>query len=346
MKLGLAGAGRIGAMHAATLAALPGVDALLVADADTARAEQVAGGLGAHVQATPRVADLFEQGVDGLLIAAATDVHAELVLRAVDARIPVFCEKPVAVDVPATLEVVEAVENAGAFVQVGFQRRFDPGHVAARAALRSGRLGFVHTIRSTTLDPAPPTPEYVARSGGLFRDCGVHDFDAIRWVTGREIVEVYAKGANRGDAFFRELGDVDTGAAVCTLDDDTIALFSCTRYNAAGYDVRMELLGERESLVVGLDDTVPLRSTEVGVSWPAGPPSPHFAVRFHDAYLAEVTAFAELVARGVDTAAPDGVCTPREALAAFYVAEACELSKAQQRPVQVAEVKAARAASR
>ncbi|MQA05561.1 MAG: dehydrogenase [Streptosporangiales bacterium] len=339
MKLGLAGAGRIGSMHAATLAALPGVDALVIADADTARAQQLADRLGSTVHATPRVDDLFERGMDGLVVAAATDVHAELVLRAVDAQIPVFCEKPVAVDVAGTREVVDVVERAGALVQVGFQRRFDPGHVAARAAVRAGDLGFVHTIRSTTLDPAPPQPEYVAASGGLFRDCGVHDFDAIRWVTGREIVEVYASGANRGASYFRDYGDVDTGAAMITLDDDTIALFSGTRYNAAGYDVRMELLGERGSVVVGLDDTVPLRSAESGVGWPAGPASPHFAVRFERAYLAEVTAFTELLTRGVGDGVPDGVCTPREALEAFYVAEACELSKAERRPVQVAEVR-------
>lgn len=340
MKLGLVGAGRIGAMHAKTLAALPGVDAVLVADVDPARADAVADAAGEVVHGVRSVDELFEVGPDGLVIAAATDVHAELVLRAVAARMPVFCEKPVAVDVAGTLEVVEEVEVAGAFVQIGFQRRFDPGHVAARAAVRSGRLGFVHTIRSTTLDPAPPTPEYVASSGGLFRDCGVHDFDAIRWVMGREVVEVYANGTNRGAEFFRASGDVDTGAAMFTLDDDTLALFSCTRYNAAGYDVRMELLGERDSLVVGLDDTAPLRSLEPEVGWPAGPAAPHFAERFRSAYLAEVAAFSQVVAHGPGTAVPEGACTPREALEAFYVAEACELSRVERRPVRVDEVRA------
>jgi len=110
----------------------------------------------------------------------------------------VFCEKPVAPDAAGTRVVLEKVRMSAVPVQVGFQRRFDAGFVAARAAVAAGELGWVHTLRAGTLDPAPPSPEYIAASGGLFRDCSVHDFDAIRWVTGNEVVEVYALGANRG----------------------------------------------------------------------------------------------------------------------------------------------------
>ena len=109
--------------------------------------------------------------------------------------------------------------------------------------MASGELGWLHTVRSTTLDPAPPPAAYVAVSGGIFRDCSVHDFDTIRWVTGREVVEVYATGANRGDELFAEAGDVDTAAAVLTLDDGTLAVVSNTRYNPRGHDVRLELHG-------------------------------------------------------------------------------------------------------
>jgi myo-inositol 2-dehydrogenase/D-chiro-inositol 1-dehydrogenase len=333
MRIGLAGVGRIGALHAETLHRLDRVGSLVLADAYPGRAAAVAARLGVEAVATP--AALFSAGIDGLAIAAATDVHPALILAAVDAGLPVFCEKPVAVDVAGTLAVLDRVERSGAPVQIGFQRRFDPGFVLAREAVQSGRLGWIHTLRAGTLDPAPPPPEYLATSGGLFRDCGVHDFDAIRWVTGREVAEVYAVGVNRGEDFFRAAGDVDTAAALLTLDDDTIALVSGTRYNAAGYDVRLEVLGAKDSIVVGLDDRVPLRSAEPGVNWPAGTPYPRFVERFRGAYAAELAAFAEVVAGRIPSP-----CTVRDALEACYVAQACEVSRAEHRPVAVAEVRA------
>ncbi len=126
------------------------------------------------------------------MIAAATDAHPDLILAAVRAGIPVFREKPVARGVEDSLQVLRAVEGSGVEVHIGYNRRFDAGFAAARRTVLSGELGDLHTVRSTTLDPAPPPPAYVAVSGGIFRDCGVHDFDIVRWVTGREVVEVYA----------------------------------------------------------------------------------------------------------------------------------------------------------
>jgi myo-inositol 2-dehydrogenase/D-chiro-inositol 1-dehydrogenase len=330
MRLGLAGTGRIGACHAETLHQLADV---VVADADPARARQTADKLGVEFAAD--VDALFAARLDGIVIATATDAHPELILRAVDAGLPVFCEKPVAGDIAGTLRVVDRVAASDVPVQIGFQRRFDAGYTAARDAVAAGRLGWVHTLRATTCDPAPPPAEYIATSGGFFRDCSVHDFDIIRWVTGREVVEVYAVGANRGADFFRAAGDVDTVGVVLTMDDDTIALVTGTRYNAAGYDVRLEVLGAQGNLVVGLDDGVPLRSAEPGVTWPAGRPYPGFMERFRGAYETELAAFAALVADG-GTRSP---CTVGDALAAFYIAEACDVSRNEHRPVAIAEIR-------
>jgi myo-inositol 2-dehydrogenase/D-chiro-inositol 1-dehydrogenase len=130
----------------------------------------------------------------------------------------VICEKPVAPDVDGTVAVIKRTTGSAVPVQVGFQRRFDVGSGAARQAARSGSLGWVHTVRATTLDAAPPRPEYRPGSGGFFRDCAVHDFDAIRWVTGHEVMEVYAVGVNRGAEFFQAAGDVDTLSAMLTQD--------------------------------------------------------------------------------------------------------------------------------
>ena len=327
MRIGVIGVGRIGAFHAATLRGLAAVDEVVVADADPERAGEVARRLGLVT-----VPDVFAAGVDAVLIATATGTHPELIRRCAEAGLPVFCEKPVAPDIEGTLEVIKIA--AGIEVQIGFQRRFDAGFRSARDAARSGALGWLHTIRSTTLDAAPPPAGYIPGSGGIFRDCAVHDFDAIRWVSGREVLRVYAAGANRGEEYFAAAGDVDTAAAMLTLDDDTLGLVSCTRYNAAGYDVRLELLGSADSVCAGLDDQLPLRSAEPGASFPAGPPHRQFMDRFHDAYVAELTAFLDVAA---GTAASP--CTPQDALEAFCIAEACEQSRHRGEPVEVGQVR-------
>jgi myo-inositol 2-dehydrogenase/D-chiro-inositol 1-dehydrogenase len=334
MRIGLAGAGRIGARHAETLRTLPEVESVVIADVDAGRARHVAEKHAATVAAT--VDELYASGLDGLVVAAATDAHAGLVTRAADAGIPTFCEKPVAPDIVGTLQVIKAVQRAGTAVQVGFQRRFDAGHVAVREAVAAGRLGWLHTVRSCTLDPAPPPPGYIPVSGGIFRDCAIHDIDGVRFVTGREVVQVVAVGANKGETFFAESGDVDTGAALLTLDDGTIAIISETRYNAAGYDVRLEALGSKDSLVAGLDKHTPLSSADDGDGGFAEDGSPYtgFLERFGAAYVAELRAFIRVVA-----GQSDSPCPPEEALEAFYVAEACERSRREGRAVTIEEVR-------
>ena len=331
MRIGLVGAGRIGAMHAEILARLDEVS-VVVADADGARAHAIADK--AQIDAVDSVEALFAESLDGVVIASPTDTHPAMILQAVEQDIPVFCEKPVAPDVAGTLAVIAAIEHADVPVQIGFQRRFDPGYVAARDEIASGRLGWLHTLRSTTLDPAPPPKEYVASSGGIFIDCAVHDFDSLRWVTGREVVSVYATGSNRGATFFAEHGDVDTATATLRFDDDALATVSVTRYNAAGYDIRLEAFGSEGSVSTGLDDQTPLRSTEPGASFPAGPAYTAFPERFAGAYAAELEAFVRLAREGGGSP-----CTPADALEAFYIAEACEMSRADDRVVYLSDVR-------
>lgn len=310
MRVGLLGLGRIGAFHAATLAAHPLVDELIVSD---------------PVRDSPygRPGDPFE--ADAVVIATPTTTHAELLLKACGLGIPAFCEKPVAGDVKETLEVLAA--SRGNRVQIGFQRRFDAGYVEAARALRAGELGELHRVHLITADPAPPPAEYIPLSGGIYRDCHIHDFDILRWVTGREVVSVYATGANRGAAFFGEAGDVDTSAALLTLDDGTLATLQGSRYNGGGYDVRMELAGTKGTQAVGLGPRAPLRSSE-GLR-PPGEPWPDFVTRFADAYVAEIDGFLR------SDVSP---CSIEDALAALYIAEAAELSRRERRPVEIAEV--------
>jgi len=332
MRIGLAGVGRIGAQHARALHAHPDVDELVITDADAGRAARLAEELGVeHVDGTQA---LLEAGIDAFVIAAATDAHADLILAGIDAGLPVFCEKPVAGELKGTVRVRDRVAESGALVHIGFQRRFDAGYVAARQALSSGALGDLRRVHLVTADPLPPPAGYIATSGGVFRDMHIHDFDIVRWVTGREVVEVYATGAVRGADFFASAGDVDESAALLTLDDGTLGTLQGSRYNGAGYDVRMELAGTQATWAVGLDDSVPLRSAEPGVSFPRGPAVQAFWPRFLAAYNAEMTAFVAM-AHGA-AASP---CTVDEALEALFVAEAADLSRRERRAVRLQEVK-------
>jgi myo-inositol 2-dehydrogenase / D-chiro-inositol 1-dehydrogenase len=331
MRIGVIGTGRIGTIHANTLSRHREVGSLILTDADGARAQELAHRLGET--AAPGVDEIFKWGVDAVVITTATSAHAELIGRAARSGLPVFCEKPIALDLPGTLHAIAEVETAGTVLQMGFQRRFDAGYKGAREAVRSGRLGRLHTVRALTSDQAPPPVEWLPLSGGLYRDTLIHDFDILRWVTGHEVADVYAAGSDAGGAMFREAGDVDTGAALLTLDDGTIATATATRLNGAGYDVRMELAGELDQIVVGLDDRTPIASTE-----PTGPPAADkpwtgFLERFGPAYEAELRAFVDVV-RG----ARPNPCDGREALQALRIAEACEVSRRERRAVGLTEI--------
>ena len=339
--LGLVGVGRIGALHARTLHGLADVE-VVVADVQSGRAEALAGSLG--VRWAPDIDSLLRTELDALVVATPTGSHAELIERGVAAGVPVFCEKPVAENSAKTLEVIKSVDKYGGRVQIGFQRRFDAGYAAARAEVRAGTLGRVHTLRAQTCDPFPPPAGYIATSGGIFRDCSVHDFDAIRWVTGREVVSVFASGSDRGEAFFAEFGDADTAAAVLQLDDGALAVVTATRYHGAGYAVTLDVQGSRGSVGAGYDDGLPLRpvgdsgadadGSGGGGTWPKGPAHAGFLERFRRAYVGELEAFVEFAKGGIENPCPVG-----DALEALYVAEACDLSRAENRPVTIAEVR-------
>ncbi|HET9021820.1 MAG TPA: Gfo/Idh/MocA family oxidoreductase [Ornithinibacter sp.] len=335
MRIGLIGLGRIGAFHADTLAALATVDELVVTDPVATAVDAVTARIGkARAVAGPEA--LLDAGVDGVVIAAATAAHAELLLASAGRGIPTFCEKPIAGSADEAVTVRDRLAGSGVPVQIGYPRRFDPAFVAARDAVRSGELGRVHTVRSTTLDPAPPPAAYLAGSGGIFRDCSVHDFDAVRWVTGQEAVEVYAVGAVDPDApaeYYADNGDYSTVSVLITLADGAIGVVSNTRTNARGYDVRLEVHGVRDAVAAGLDDGLPLRSTQPGITWPAGPPHTFFMDRLTEAFRRELATFCAVAAGEVPSP-----CTIEDAMGTAWIAEAATLSANEGRPVRIDEV--------
>ena len=327
LHVGLVGVGRIGAFHARTLLSLDTVDSVTLADLDRKRAASLAAELGARSVPTPEA--LVEAETDALVIAAPTPAHRALLSLAAAAGLPAFCEKPVALDLPPLDSVIAATEAAGILVQVGFQRRFDAGYRAAREAVASGAVGDILVLRAATHDPSPPPEAYIAGSGGIFRDLHIHDFDAIRFVTGREIVEVYADGAVRAAGWFANHDDVDVAAAVLRLDDGTLAIVSGTRHDPLGYDVRLEVFGTADTIAVGVDERSPYRSVEAGVR-PNKQGYANFMERFAAAYRAELEAFVTTVRDGGPSP-----CTLQDARAALAVAVAADRSRAERRPVRV-----------
>jgi myo-inositol 2-dehydrogenase / D-chiro-inositol 1-dehydrogenase len=331
LHVGLIGAGRIGAFHARTLTGLAGVASLAIADADPGRAERAAEQLG--VRAVETVEALVESGVGALVIATATPGHAPLLRLAARAGLPAFCEKPVALDLPTLDGVIEHVARAGTLVQVGFQRRFDAGYRAARDAVSAGALGRILVMRAATHDPSPPSEDYIAASGGIFRDLQIHDFDAVRFVSGEEIAEVYADGAALEAAWLDRYGDVDASAAVLHLTGGGLVIVSGMRHDPRGYDVRLEVFGTADAIAVGLDGRTPIRSVEPGVDRPAGPGYRNFLDRFEPAYRSELAAFVAAV-----RAEGPSPCPLEEARAALSVALAADRSRVERRPVLVEEV--------
>lgn len=332
MKIGLVGLGRIGQFHAETLCGLPAVDQLVVTDPLPGVADDVAVRFGAIAAASAQ--EVLNAGIDGIVIASSTPTHLHLIEAAVRAGVPVFCEKPVTQDPHAAAPLAKLISACSVPVQIGFPRRFDAAFLRSKAAFDAGELGWLTTIRSTTMDPAPPPAAYIASSGGFFKDGAVHDIDAVRWVSGREVVEVYSIGSNRGDSYIRDAGDVDTAGSLLTLDDGTIAMISISRYNGAGYDVRLELHGSLGSVAAGLDNGYPMLSADSAITFPLGPPWSFFMDRLAGAFRASLEAFTDVVAgRRISP------CTFDDGLEATWIAEACTRSWLEHRPVRLEEVR-------
>jgi myo-inositol 2-dehydrogenase/D-chiro-inositol 1-dehydrogenase len=332
MRIGLIGLGRIGAFHADTLSTIDAIDSLVVTDVRPERVRLVTDRTGA--QAVGSVAELLTAGVDGVVIAADTDMHVPLILACVKAGVPTLCEKPVASDGASGAALPRRLAGHDVPVMMGFPRRYDVAMAAVKAAADAGELGRLTTVRSTTMDPEPPSREYIAGSGGIYRDCGVHDFDITRWVTGQEAVEVYATGSDRGAAFFAEVGDVDTATAVITFDGGTLGVVSTTRYNGRGYDVRLEAHGSADSIAAGIDPKWPMRSAGPGATDPDPRPHRFFMDRFADAFRSQFVTFLDVAA-----GKQPSPCTVADGLEAGWIAEACVRSAAEHRPVRIEEVR-------
>jgi myo-inositol 2-dehydrogenase / D-chiro-inositol 1-dehydrogenase len=320
----------MGAFRAAAVSAHPEVESVIVGSHDVERARRVAEPMDGR---WGTIEEVLAEELDALVISTVTREHPEQIAAAVARGFPILCEKPISVELGDTERTMRIVDEANVELQIAFQRRFDPGFRRARDLVAGGGLGTVYSLRMSAHDHEPSDERYIPTSGGIFRDLHVHDFDMARWLTGLEAVEVYATGSVRAWERFARFDDVDTSAIVVTLAGGVPVLVSGSRHDPAGYDFRAEILGSEASVAVGMDDRTPLLSLEPGVEPPSGRPYVGFLDRFREAFLAETAAFVDLVhGRGPN------LCPPAEALEALRVAEACDRSWRERRPVALAEI--------
>ncbi|HEX4883889.1 MAG TPA: inositol 2-dehydrogenase [Casimicrobiaceae bacterium] len=321
------GAGRIGKIHAGNVMRQGGVRLRYVVDPDAKAAGALAGQHGAKVADPDAV--FADRDVRAVVIASSTDTHAELIERAAGSGKAIFCEKPVDLALDRARRCAEAVKRAGVTCLIGFQRRYDPTFAAAKARLDAGEIGDAEMLVVTSRDPGAPPVEYLKRSGGIFKDMLIHDFDVFRWVLGDEARTIHATGSVLTDPAVGEVGDVDCTAVTIRTRSGRLAQINTSRRAAYGYDQRFEVLGSKGMLQAGNH-----RPTEV-VAWTdrsvaADKPEHFFLERYRVAYAQEMAHFFDVLATGKTprTSIDDGV-------KALELAEAATASWREQRIVEL-----------
>ncbi len=316
--MGLIGCGRIGLVHLRTLLAHPGkVELVSLVDANESAVRSVSETYGL-VRSSNNVSDIFDDPtIDAVVIASSTETHAPYIREAARAGKSVFTEKPIALDLESTDLALADVRSAGVRLQVGFQRRFDKGYASAKSHIQQGALGGIEMIRDAMRDPAPPPAHYLARSGGLFRDMTIHNFDCVRWLKGESPVEVYAAGSALTGPEVEAAGDIDTSVVLMTFADGSLATIENSRRSGFGYDVRTEVFGSRGAITIGDSRDTPVRHFDS-----SGVHEDHqhfFLERFANAYEAEILSFVGAIANdaGVAVTGEDG----RAAMVLAYAAE-------------------------
>ena len=327
MKIGLLGAGRIGSIHAANVAAHQRVTLAAVADADSAAAQRIAGATGAAAASVDAI--IADGSIGAVLVCTPTDMHADLIERAAKAGKHVFCEKPVDLDAARIRACLDVVKGTKAKLMIGFNRRFDPSFATVRRRIAAGEIGNVELVTILSRDPSPPPPSYVARSGGLFRDMMIHDLDMARFLLGEEPVEVHAVGSCLVDKAIGAAGDVDTAAVLLKTAAGKIAQISNSRRATYGYDQRIEVHGSGGLLAAGNKKATTVEHAD-GKGYTTDPALPFFLERYADAYRAELDAFVSAI---LDNAplAPSGEDGLRAQVLADAATEAAKTGK----PVRV-----------
>ncbi len=306
IRLALLGAGRIGQTHAAAIARVAGATLVAVAEPDASAAQAMRDAHGCDIRTIDDCAAAAD--VDAVIICTPTDTHADLIETFARAGKAVFCEKPVDLDVARVRACLATVSDTGATLMVGFQRRFDPDFRALKAAVDAGQIGKVEMITITSRDPGPPPYDYITRSGGIFRDMTIHDFDVARWFLGEEVDSVQAAGSVLTDDKIAELGDFDSANVILRTASGRQCVITNSRRATYGYDQRIEVLGSGGMLTARNTHQANIELAD-GAGFRAPPLLDFFMTRYSAAYAAEIAAFCAAVADGTDppTTGDDGL---------------------------------------
>jgi myo-inositol 2-dehydrogenase/D-chiro-inositol 1-dehydrogenase len=314
VRFGLLGAGRIGKVHARAIAANPDATLVAVADPLDQAAREISGRHGCHIRTIEDIEAATE--IDAVVICTPTDTHADLIERFARAGKAIFCEKPIDLDVSRVEACLKVVAKEKATLMVGFNRRFDPHFMAVHRAIDDGAIGKVEMVTITSRDPGPPPAEYIKRSGGIFRDMTIHDFDMARFLLGEEPVRVAASASVLIDPQIGALGDYDSVSVILTTASGRQCVISNSRRATYGYDQRIEVHGS--SGMVAAENQRPVSIEVANAKGYARPPlHDFFMTRYLDAYANEIAAFIDTVKAG-RPAAPNGA----DGLAALRLAEA------------------------
>jgi myo-inositol 2-dehydrogenase/D-chiro-inositol 1-dehydrogenase len=326
-EVALFGAGRIGKIHAGNVVRQAGVRLKYVVDVDSAAAAALAKQHGAEVASADAV--FADPSIAVVVIASSTDTHADLIQRAAAAGKAIFCEKPVDLDLERARTCAQAVARAGVTCLIGFQRRYDPTFAALKARIEQGEIGDPEMLVVTSRDPGAPPVDYIKRSGGIFKDMLIHDFDIFRWILDDEAATLYATGSCITDPAIEAAGDIDATAVTIRTKRGRLAQINTIRRAAYGYDQRFEVIGSRGMLQAGNH-----KPTEV-MAWNASnissdKPEHFFLERYRAAYAAEMTHFIDAIVskQPVRTSIADGV-------AALALADAATRSWSEKRIVEL-----------
>ncbi|MGE4549427.1 MAG: inositol 2-dehydrogenase [Intestinibacillus sp.] len=334
MKIGIIGAGRIGKVHIENISLyVREMEIKTVADPFmNEQTEAFCKGFGVP-NTTKEPEDILQDPeIEAVLICSSTDTHSDFIIRSAKAGKHIFCEKPVDHDIGRVKAALQAVEDAGVKLQIGFVRRFDHNHRGVYDAIRAGKIGDPHILRISSRDPEPPPVSYVKVSGGIFMDMMIHDFDMIRFLAGSEVTEVYAKGAVLVDPEIGAAGDVDTALVTLTFANGAIGVIDNSRQAVYGYDQRIEVFGSKGAVQDENDipNTVVISNadctsygTAYKVMWD----------RYTRAFVDEMKAFADAVVNDKETPV-----TGLDGLYPVLMAAAAQKSLAEGRPVKISEV--------
>lgn len=332
-RVGVIGAGRIGKIHAENLATrVPGATVVAIADVNLKAAQELAEKL--HVD---RAYDDYrkimeDKNIDAVAICSSTSTHASLMIEAAKAGKHIFCEKPIDHTFEKIDAAIAAVEKAGVKCQIGFNRRFDPNFKKVRELVQTGKIGDLQILRITSRDPAPPSADYAKGSGGMFLDMTIHDFDMARYLSGSEVVEVYAAGGVMVDPAIGEAGDIDTAIITLKFANGAIGTIDNSRKAVYGYDQRVEVFGSGGMASVANNTAnASVYSNADGVM--SEKPLYFFLERYMDSFIAEMRDFVEAIREDKPTpvTAPDG----RKPV---VIAMAANKSMKENRPVKLSEI--------